>query len=175
MPARVLGAYSKQFLRLPSTDRHFFALLHLFVAGLGPPSHMLIAQRCGIGPVPPGFFDMLDDKETMPPRRIIKMLGREMTMPRSRRARIGIGIGLTVLGLFGFLPILGFWMIPLGILILSYEYAVVRRARRRTALWWGRRRGRRRTRDIHPSSPGLEPHVKQRLWRPKRSANRSPR
>jgi hypothetical protein len=37
-------------------------------------------------------------------------------------------------------------MIPLGILVLSYEFASVRRFRRRFELWWAERRGRRRAR-----------------------------
>jgi purine-cytosine permease-like protein len=73
-------------------------------------------------------------------------MGREFAMPRSRRLRIAIGAGLVVLGLLGFLPVLGFWMIPLGILVLSYEFASVRRFRRRFELWWAERRGRRRAR-----------------------------
>lgn len=49
--------------------------------------------------------------------------------------------GLLVIGGFlGFLPILGFWMIPLGLLILSIDIALVRRHRRKLAVWWGRRR-----------------------------------
>ena len=47
--------------------------------------------------------------------RKISVFGREFTMPRSRRARIVIGVGLIVLGIFGFLPVLGFWMVPLGL------------------------------------------------------------
>ncbi len=78
--------------------------------------------------------------------RKITILGREFSMPRSRRMRIVIGTLLVILGIFGFLPVLGFWMIPLGILILSYEFAMVRRWRRRTELWWAERRGRRRAR-----------------------------
>lgn len=75
-------------------------------------------------------------------RRKITLLGKEFTLPRSRRARIAIGIALMVLGCFGFLPVLGFWMIPLGLLILSYEFARVRLWRRRAAVWWERRRRR---------------------------------
>lgn len=71
------------------------------------------------------------------PRRI-RILGREFTMPQSRPARIAIGVVLVIFGCLGFLPILGFWMIPLGILVLSYEFASVRRMRRRTAVRWGR-------------------------------------
>jgi hypothetical protein len=76
------------------------------------------------------------------PARTIRIFGREFPMPRSRLARVLIGIVLVILGIFGFLPILGFWMIPLGLLVLSYEFAAVRRARRRLQVWWEKRRRR---------------------------------
>ncbi len=76
------------------------------------------------------------------PRRKLTLLGKEFTLPRSRRARIAIGATLMVFGCFGFLPVLGFWMLPLGLLVLSYEFARVRRWRRRAAVWWERRRRR---------------------------------
>lgn len=42
------------------------------------------------------------------------------------------GLGLVVLGVFGFLPVLGFWMIPLGVFLVWSDLAhLVRRARRR--------------------------------------------
>lgn len=54
--------------------------------------------------------------------------------------RIGLGIALVSGGLLGFLPILGFWMIPLGLLVLSADIALVRRWRRvlqvRWERWW---------------------------------------
>jgi hypothetical protein len=53
--------------------------------------------------------------------------------------RIGAGVLLCVGGLVGFLPILGFWMLPLGLLLLSYDLPPVRRLRRRLDVWWGRR------------------------------------
>ena len=81
-----------------------------------------------------------------PGRRTITVMGREFTMPRSRGLRIAIGVLLVVFGIFGFLPVLGFWMIPLGMLVLSYEFATVRRWRRRFEIWWAERRGRRRAR-----------------------------
>lgn len=74
------------------------------------------------------------------PARKITILGREFAMPRSRGLRIAIGILLTIGGILGFLPILGFWMVPLGLLVLSYEFALVRRHRRRFVVWWERRR-----------------------------------
>ena len=61
-------------------------------------------------------------------------------MPQSRKLRIVIGMLLIIFGLLGFLPVLGFWMVPLGILILSYEFATVRRFRRRSVVWWERRK-----------------------------------
>ncbi len=93
---------------------------------------------------------MSDDSKTTesgdPRPRRISVMGREFAMPRSRRLRIVIGVALIFLGMLGFLPVLGFWMIPLGILVLSYEFATVRRWRRRFELWWAERRGRRRVR-----------------------------
>jgi hypothetical protein len=74
----------------------------------------------------------------LPPTRKITLLGRDFRMPRSRRWRITIGVLLIIGGCLGFLPILGFWMVPLGLVILSYEYAWVRRRRRRVTVWWGR-------------------------------------
>ena len=74
--------------------------------------------------------------------RRIKVFGRDVRMPQSRAARIAIGIALVIGGILGFLPILGFWMIPLGILVLSYEFATVRRFRRRSTVRWHRWRRR---------------------------------
>ena len=74
------------------------------------------------------------------PRQTIKVVGREFQMPRSRALRVVIGVSLVLFGILGFLPILGFWMIPLGILVLSYEFASIRRLRRRVVVWWEKRR-----------------------------------
>ncbi|WP_320196700.1 hypothetical protein RMR10_005820 [Agrobacterium rosae] len=61
-------------------------------------------------------------------------------MPRSRVGRIIIGVLLIIGGVLGFLPILGFWMVPLGLLVLSQDLPYVRRKRRRLAIWWARKR-----------------------------------
>ena len=37
-----------------------------------------------------------------------------------------IGILLVCLGFLGFLPIIGFWMIPLGLIVLSLDYRIAR-------------------------------------------------
>jgi hypothetical protein len=44
---------------------------------------------------------------------------------------------LILCGCLGFLPILGFWMIPAGLIVLSHDLAGVRRFRRRAALFLG--------------------------------------
>ncbi len=67
-------------------------------------------------------------------------------MPQSRVGRIIIGVLLIVGGILGFLPILGFWMVPLGLLILSQDLPYVRRKRRRLAIWWARRQRARQAR-----------------------------
>lgn len=61
-------------------------------------------------------------------------------LPQSRLARMAIGFLLIVGGCLGFLPILGFWMIPLGFIVLSHDLAIARRMRRRISVWWHRRR-----------------------------------
>ncbi|SES47292.1 hypothetical protein SAMN03159406_04971 [Rhizobium sp. NFR03] len=63
-----------------------------------------------------------------------------MPLPRQKWLRILIGSLLVVFGLLGFLPILGFWMVPLGLVVLSHDSAYIRRRRRRMAVWWGRRK-----------------------------------
>lgn len=61
-------------------------------------------------------------------------------MPRSRIARVTTGTLLIFGGILGFLPILGFWMLPLGFLVLSHDLSIARRWRRRVAVWWHRRK-----------------------------------
>ncbi len=70
----------------------------------------------------------------------IDIFGRRFRLPRSRLLRICIGAGLVFCGILGFLPVLGFWMIPLGLLVLSHDLPRVRRWRRRFFVWWERRR-----------------------------------
>ncbi len=68
------------------------------------------------------------------------VLGKwRVPLPDSPVLRILVGSLLIVGGLLGFLPVLGFWMVPLGLLILSHDIPAVRRARRKLAVWWARR------------------------------------
>ena len=74
----------------------------------------------------------------------IKFAGYSMAVPGSKPLRILLGVVLVIGGLLGFLPVLGFWMVPLGLLILSIDLGVVRKFRRRVEVWWGRRQAARR-------------------------------
>ena len=56
------------------------------------------------------------------------------------------------LGLLGFLPILGYWMVPVGLIILSQDFATVRRWRRSFEVWLGRRRSRRKGQEGAPGA-----------------------
>ncbi len=60
-------------------------------------------------------------------------------LPASRALRIAVGSLLIFAGLAGFLPILGFWMIPLGLIVLSIDLPWARRGRRRLSVWFHRR------------------------------------
>jgi hypothetical protein len=68
----------------------------------------------------------------------VRLGNHKLSLPRSRVARLVIGIALVIGGIVGFLPILGFWMIPLGLLVLSVDLPVVRRWRRELGVRLGR-------------------------------------
>ena len=70
----------------------------------------------------------------------IEVANRKFRLPRARGARIGLGLAFIAGGIFGFLPVLGFWMLPLGFVILSHDIPLARRWRRRMSVSWARRR-----------------------------------
>ena len=69
----------------------------------------------------------------------IRFGSRSIRLPRSKFKRILLGSGLVLGGLLSFLPVLGLWMLPLGIMILSVEFHTLRRVRRRFDSWRGRK------------------------------------
>jgi hypothetical protein len=79
-----------------------------------------------------------------PKVRRLEIFGRGFDLPQGRWQRIALGCLLIFFGILGFLPILGFWMIPLGVFVLSLELAFVRRWRRKTVVWWQKRRQKQR-------------------------------
>ncbi len=68
----------------------------------------------------------------------VRLFNRHWHLPKSRPIRVGLGIVLVACGLLGFLPVLGFWMLPLGFLVLSVDIPIVRRWRRQVTVWWYR-------------------------------------
>lgn len=52
-------------------------------------------------------------------------------LPDSRAHRTIIGIGLVFGGILSFLPVLGAWMLPVGLVVLSIDWPRIRRLRRR--------------------------------------------
>ncbi len=68
-----------------------------------------------------------------------------LNLPANRLVRIGLGVALIILGgFFGFLPVLGYWMVPLGFLVLATDVPPIRRFNRRMTValvgWWNNRR-----------------------------------
>lgn len=73
--------------------------------------------------------------------RTIRIGSWSLTLPDWAPARVLIGLGLIAGGFLGFLPVLGFWMIPLGIAVLSYDVPYARLLRQRFMSWWRGRSG----------------------------------
>ena len=67
----------------------------------------------------------------MSQKKTIKFGKYSIPMPRSVFWRIVLGTLLCFGGLLWFLPLLGLWMIPLGLMVLSVDLAIARRWRRR--------------------------------------------
>jgi purine-cytosine permease-like protein len=70
--------------------------------------------------------------------RHIKFAGVKVRVPSHPILRMILGIALIIGGFLGFLPILGFWMLPLGLVVLSIDFAFIRRFRRRASVQLGR-------------------------------------
>ena len=84
----------------------------------------------------------------------IRLGARRIPLPGSAALRIAIGGLLILCGCLGFLPVLGFWMVPVGVVVLSIDLPIARRLRRRAEvrlvplvrrlrLWWDRQRSKR--------------------------------
>ena len=74
-----------------------------------------------------------------PTRHRIGLGGRHIRLPRSRALRIGIGVGLLMMGTLGFLPILGFWMIPLGLVLAAQDVPFLQPPMARLLAWINRK------------------------------------
>ena len=104
--------------------------------------------------------DTSDDTSAVQSGRRVTIMGRKFRVPDSPHLRLGIGSLFIIGGILGFLPVLGFWMIPLGLVILSVDMPAVRRVRRRSEVWLGRKtngirgNGKANGKTQKPASPG---------------------
>jgi hypothetical protein len=64
---------------------------------------------------------------------------RWLRRPSLRLVRIPVGVMLVGGGFLGMLPLLGFWMLPLGLMLLAEDMRPLRRARDRVLDWIERR------------------------------------
>ncbi len=87
--------------------------------------------------------------------RLIPILRRPLTLLQGTiwlPVRLPLALLLIVGGVFWFLPILGLWMLPVGLLLLAVDLPLLRgpmaaliiRARHRFRRWIGKRRARKR-------------------------------
>ena len=78
----------------------------------------------------------------------VRIAGYRVRVPASSALRIAGGVVLIAGGVFGILPVLGYWMIPAGLVLLSFDFPLIRRFRRRMEVYmlrgWRRRKDRKR-------------------------------
>jgi hypothetical protein len=72
------------------------------------------------------------------PKRIRSSI-RFVRQPSGRWLRIPMGVLLTFGGLLGFLPVVGFWMLPIGLALLADDVPPLRSLRSRILDWVERR------------------------------------
>jgi hypothetical protein len=105
----------------------------------------------------------------------IRIGSKVFGLPRHPSLRIALGVGLILGGVLGFLPVLGFWMLPLGLLVLSLDLPLVRRWRRSFVVRRERRNGKREQRESAASRSPAEKEEKGNEWRPRPESNRGAR
>ncbi|HKY18966.1 MAG TPA: hypothetical protein VJL82_08530 [Rhizomicrobium sp.] len=76
----------------------------------------------------------------MTKKHFVRLGKYRLPLPGSWILRVFTGAVLILGGFLGFLPVLGFWMVPLGLIVLSIDLPIVRRWRRRLEVWWGNRK-----------------------------------
>jgi len=86
-----------------------------------------------------------DDSAAMRERRIAALLSRlparlrdmvvRLRRPEARLARLAAGVGFCLGGCLFFLPILGIWMLPVGVMLLSDDIPALRRITDRGLGW----------------------------------------
>jgi hypothetical protein len=68
------------------------------------------------------------------PERVARLL-EKLRHPDARWVRIPVGVLSVIGGVFSFLPVLGIWMLPLGLLLIAYDVPVLREPVGRFTIW----------------------------------------
>ena len=87
------------------------------------------------------------------PDRIARA-ARWLRQPDSRPVRIPVALLLIVGGVFGFLPVLGLWMLPLGLLLVAVDVPALRPPLTRVLRWIEQKLPRQKS---APESPPADP------------------
>ena len=102
-----------------------------------------MAQDCGqvaeLAAVPGHRADRLAHLLNRLPARI-RDAAHWLLAPQARWARIPAGLLLILGGIFSILPLLGLWMLPLGLILLAEDVPFLRRLRERALDWMERHR-----------------------------------
>jgi hypothetical protein len=84
-------------------------------------------------------FAWFESKLPPRPARFVGWLRK----PSSRYARMPLAVLLMLGGVFSFLPVLGLWMLPLGLLLFAQDVSLLQKPTARTLGWverkWGER------------------------------------
>jgi len=75
-----------------------------------------------------------DNLEAEAPDRVARAI-RWMRNPKAKWIRLPLGIVLVVTGFFGFLPVVGFEFIPIGLLLIAQDLPFLRKPVARMTLW----------------------------------------
>jgi len=73
------------------------------------------------------------------PERVGRLIHR-LRRPEARWARLPMGLLFLLGGVFSFLPVLGIWMLPIGLLLLGEDVPPLRRLVYRSVNWLARRK-----------------------------------
>lgn len=86
----------------------------------------------------PDLDSELDRLQERLPNGVSRVMDKARS-PAAAPYRIPLGIALTAGGIVGFLPILGFWMVPLGLALLAQDVPVMRPPLARVVAWVNRK------------------------------------
>ncbi|MBB6262147.1 hypothetical protein FHS77_002715 [Paenochrobactrum gallinarii] len=81
------------------------------------------------------IFQMPESESKSRKKHTILILGKRIPIPATIFMRRVVGTGFVLGGTFSFLPVLGVWMLPVGLILLSHDSHRVRRFRRSSEIY----------------------------------------